>query len=476
MEAAQTSPYQPGRSLSPANSQPAAAGGALATPAAATVANGLLFEGDLPAHAPEMNPAESTQQALSGSCAPQDNALINHQMEECRDASDTTDSMLEMDSTHINDAAEGWQRIPLPKKRRPTRDDRVSRSRFTLQLRPLVKIRIRQIPRHAIASIIGHTAPSAELAEMASVTYDDVANSAHIALNDEAHANRLSKIDHLSISHNGRTETIEVAIKPIPSNKNTTRGVIQVDPAESDATIHSWVRCEHAEILKVQKIGKSDRAILTFNSSTLPRTVKYYMELVRVAEYRPKRLVCFNCHCLGHMSKYCPSPSVCGECGRAHSAEAECDSTTYCVVCKENGHLAVSKVCPSRVPKKEERSPNSTSAIKQSPPAKGRTTNTRTVPQGVTWASTLAGTPSKLPENHPLVVENAQLRRSLSELRAEMAAMHKEMTALRKALTHRQSPSPDTVRSVSKHRSRSRTSRKNAEIFPRMPWTFYLTL
>lgn len=391
-----------------------------------------------------MNPTESTQQAPLGNCAPQDTTATIHpnptDMEDYRDAEDTTDSMLETDSTELYDATDGWQRTPLPKKRRPTRDDRVSRSRFALQLRPLVKVRIRQIPRHAIASIIGQTAPSAELAEMAAVTFDDVANSAHIALYDETHANRLSKIDHLSIRHNGRVETIEVAIKPIPSNKNTTRGVIQVDPTDSDETIHSWVRCEHAEILKVQKIGKSDRAILTFNSPTLPRTVKYYMELVRVADYRPKRLVCFNCHCLGHMAKYCPSPSVCGECGRTHGADAECESTTYCVVCKETGHLAVSKVCPSRAPKKEESNARSTSSTKQSLLEKDQTTGPRTVVQGVTWASTAAGTHSKLPDNHPLVIENAQLRRSLSELRAEMTAMHKEMAALRKTLTSRQTP------------------------------------
>lgn len=387
-------------------------------------------------------------------------------MDDHEDADEAADPMHDSDGTEIGEDEEGWQRPRLPKKRKPTRDDRVSRFRYALQLRPLVKTRIRQIPRHAIASIIGQTAPSAELAEMAAVTFDDVANSAHISVYDEVHANRLTKIDHLFLRQNGKTETIEVVVNLIPSNKNTVRGVIQIDPADSNDTILSWLRCEQAEILKVQKIGKSDRAILTFNSPTLPRTVKYYMELLRVADYRPKRLVCFNCHSLGHMAKFCPSPSVCSECGRPHDEDTECESTTYCVACKDTGHLAVSKVCPSRAPKKEEEKKKSSFSSKQSLPEKEPTKEPRSTPQGVTWASVVAGTSPKLPDNHPLVVENAELRRSLSELRTEMATMHKELANLRKAVARRQSVSPASARPTSKRSSRSRTSRKLAAEHP----------
>lgn len=110
----------------------------------------------------------------------------------------TEDQMQEVEEDDGTTDEEGWQRVPLAKKRQPTRTDRVSRSRHLLQLRPLAKIKIRNIPRHAIASAIGLTAPSPELAEMAAVTFDDAANSAHITLYDESHATKLAKIDHLS--------------------------------------------------------------------------------------------------------------------------------------------------------------------------------------------------------------------------------------------------------------------------------------
>ncbi|KAH9365038.1 hypothetical protein HPB48_022747 [Haemaphysalis longicornis] len=228
-------------------------------------------------------------------------------------------AMQEYDDPTQDDSDDGWLRVVLSKKKRPTRNERVSRSRINLQLRPLAKIRIREIPRRAIANAIGYTAPSAELAEMAAVTLYDAANSAHIALYDENHAAKLLRLDHLTYRQNGKVETIEVVIEPMQSHKNTIRGVIQVDPADSNDTILNWVRCEQADIIRVQKIGKSNRAILTFESTTLPRVVKYYMELVRVVDYHPKRIVCFNCHNLCHMAKFCPSPSVCKECGRSHT-------------------------------------------------------------------------------------------------------------------------------------------------------------
>lgn len=97
-----------------------------------------------------------------------------------------------------------WHRILV------TKTERVSRTRFSLQLRPLVKMKVRDIPRQAIANAIGSSSPSAELAEMAAIRYDDAANSAHITLYDAEHAARLSQTDHLTCRYNGRLETIEV--------------------------------------------------------------------------------------------------------------------------------------------------------------------------------------------------------------------------------------------------------------------------
>lgn len=134
-------------------------------------------------------------------------------------------------------------------------------------------------------------------------------------------------------------------------NRNTVCGVIRVDAAKGNNTIFNWLCCKQAEILCVQKIGKSDRAIITFDSAVLHRVVKYYVELVRVAEYKTKQIVCFNCHTLGHMAKFCPFSSVCLDCGRPHAREEECSDTPFCPACKEPGHFAVSLVCPSHLAK-----------------------------------------------------------------------------------------------------------------------------
>lgn len=144
------------------------------------------------------------------------------EVDNCDDAEDDDGQMQDLEEPVTDndiDEEDGWQRIPLPKKNRPTKTDRVSRQRFTLQLKPLTKLRIRQIPRHSIASIIGRTAPNAGLAEMAAVTFDDAANSARIVVYDAVHATRLAQIGHLTLRRNDKPEIIEIVIEQASSTK-----------------------------------------------------------------------------------------------------------------------------------------------------------------------------------------------------------------------------------------------------------------
>lgn len=53
-------------------------------------------------------------------------------------------------------------------------------------------------------------AASAELAEMAAVTFDGATNSGNILLYDENHAAKLTEIDDLTFRQNGKLETLEV--------------------------------------------------------------------------------------------------------------------------------------------------------------------------------------------------------------------------------------------------------------------------
>lgn len=192
-----------------------------------------------------------------------------------------------------------------------------------------------------------------------------------------------------------------------------------------------------------------------------------------MTEYRPKRIVCFNCHSLGHMAKFCPSPSVCTDCGRPHAEGEECDSTIFCVACQKTGHLAVSKVCPSRLPKKDDKD-SQNEDIK----ANGRRPASRQPTSGVSWASAVGGhgkeatqnksAPSiqSLPDNHPVMIENTQLKKELQELRTELQLLRRELSFIRKSNDRKQSVSP-ARQQESHRRSRSRTTKKNKASQPR---------
>lgn len=243
-----------------------------------------------------------------------------------------------------------WHRNKSTGTTLATKTDRVSRPRSLLVLRPLSKINIREVPKSAFANLIGTTAPQAFHAEIASHKYDAAGNCIYITVYDDEHASRILTTTQLTIKQNGKCTSVPVEVKKSPHRPNTTRGVITVEPEDSNEDIFEWLRCEHAEILSVHRIGKTNRAVVTFDSPTLPKTVKYYMAIVKVSPYVPKRMVCYNCHRIGHMSKYCPSQTVCRTCGRPHDAGEDCGPTVYCAACDELGHIAVSPTCPSRFP------------------------------------------------------------------------------------------------------------------------------
>lgn len=451
------------------NKATAADANAAALEAAADAATGSTTAAPLPPAQPHpVFGGNDSHSEPSTSTMPKSSAADHREEAKHSGSEDDIDLEENMDEEDTQD----WQRVLPTRRNRTTKADRVSRTRFLLQLRPLAKIQIRTVPKQAIANIIGLTAPSAELAEMASVTYDDAANSARIRLYDESHVVKMLKIDRLTFRKEDRKNTIEIAIDRMDLNRNTIRGVIQIDRNDTPEKIFNWLRCEQTDILKVQKIGKSDRAIVTFDGTTLPRVVKYYMELVKVDEYKPKRLVCFNCHNLGHMARFCPSIGVCRECGRSHPDTDDCASTVYCVACKEVGHLAVSKVCPSRLPQEVDRRTDQSTATKRS------TNRSLGIRPGVRWADVIApadkqqhGTPDNNGPNNDdtkqkgqepldLSLENAHLKRQLTELRTELQQIRQELQSLRhqaaQQIPRRPSSSPGPPASGRRSRSRAK--------------------
>lgn len=180
------------------------------------------------------------------------------------------------------------------------------------------------------------------------------------------------------------------------------------------------------------------------------------MAIVKVTAYHPKRMVCYNCHQIGHMAKYCPHATVCRTCGRSHADTSECGPTVYCVACKEVGHISVSSKCPSRVPANNNSPANDSSRgiswadrIAQSAVSnstKGPTTNSPVT-------DLRPGTQSSVQQNNAL---NSEVLVQLASLRKEVQQLRKENQELKKALAEKNPP-------ASTPQQQTRASQRNSQ-------------
>ncbi|XP_029825515.2 uncharacterized protein LOC115311064 [Ixodes scapularis] len=72
-------------------------------------------------------------------------------------------------------------------------------------------------------------------------------------------------------------------------------------------------------------------------------------EIFTLRPYRPRPVVCYNCHGIGHKSDVCPIKETrCGHCGYTHKESMEqCDREPKCRNCEAH-HVATSNACPKR--------------------------------------------------------------------------------------------------------------------------------
>ena len=92
--------------------------------------------------------------------------------------------------------------------------------------------------------------------------------------------------------------------------------------------------------------------ILTFNTSTLPSSIKIAWFNVAVEPYVPNPLRCFHCQRFGHHKDKCKCKLVCARCGgEGHEADG-CLKNTQCFNCKGE-HFASAKTCPKWISEKE---------------------------------------------------------------------------------------------------------------------------
>lgn len=79
------------------------------------------------------------------------------------------------------------------------------------------------------------------------------------------HAARLLSANCIQFQHAGQHVTVPIELKHLPNRSNTSCEAITVDSNDTNEDILQWLLCEQADVLAVQSIGKTNRAILTFD-------------------------------------------------------------------------------------------------------------------------------------------------------------------------------------------------------------------
>ena len=88
-------------------------------------------------------------------------------------------------------------------------------------------------------------------------------------------------------------------------------------------------------VWKVFKVPNSKNMIIvTFKNSDVPSHLYFENIRVKVREFRPRPLQCFNCYQYGHPSRICTRAKLCNVCSQTF--HGECDKPAQCANCKGN--------------------------------------------------------------------------------------------------------------------------------------------
>ena len=137
---------------------------------------------------------------------------------------------------------------------------------------------------------------------------------------------------------------------------NTSKGIIKdrTLKGETEKDICEYLKSQgviavkRLTIKKDHEVIETNTLLLTFNSITVPKTLRIFYQFVPVDIYVPNPLRCFNCQRFGHHESDCPIDycSVCEKCGTGgfHHLASACPNPVKCVNCGLN-HLSRSNVC-----------------------------------------------------------------------------------------------------------------------------------
>ena len=140
--------------------------------------------------------------------------------------------------------------------------------------------------------------------------------------------------------------------KTLNSSKGVIRDRMLKDEKESEIVDYlkeqGVIGCKCFVIKKDNETIETNTLLLTFNSITVPKSLKIFYRIVPVDVYVPNPLRCFNCQRFGHHEDKCPADpgSVCANCGadgHSHHTSA-CKNSAKCVNCGK-AHVSRSNQC-----------------------------------------------------------------------------------------------------------------------------------
>ena len=149
-----------------------------------------------------------------------------------------------------------------------------------------------------------------------------------------------------------KLHNIPVSVSP-HSSLNSSKGTIFCDNLDGMTDEQIREELEDQDVSSVYRIKKRDGEytslyILTFNVTTLPKTVKIGYMRCKVRAYIPKPRRCFNCQGYGHGKNTCSREPVCAKCaetGSEHPSYDDCEDDPKCCHC-HGDHPASSRACP----------------------------------------------------------------------------------------------------------------------------------
>ncbi|KAH9382381.1 hypothetical protein HPB48_012076 [Haemaphysalis longicornis] len=220
---------------------------------------------------------------------------------------------------------------------------------YVLRVQPTVRCDMTIVDPEDLNRAISSFSADAALLRHQILRVSKLSNSITLTTCDPIQAGRIREMTELPLQ---TIEPIPVRVHQVP-NEGMSRGVIyRCRPNEPKQKLVEALYADGVEILAARPMGSRGTVLLCFALPQPPRNVLYRGFPRRVERYEQRSLVCSRCHNPGHKACVCPAKNpVCSTCGRSEHSPSDCPNgeRKYCVLCRQDGHMAIEPTCPAHV-------------------------------------------------------------------------------------------------------------------------------